>query len=331
MTTVRLYHTVQLTRARQPRTAAAVLLAAVAWAAAAAARAEAPQPGPFDHCLAASAATASEANDLRDYGPCDCRGRGTLLQWSYGTSFSGGPNLDEPLATDRPDFTEASVTVGRRVLQLESGYTYLHDRNDAGSTHTHSLPEALFRLGVLADWFELRLAQNHVNQRDNVVRDSGVDDLYLGIKLGLTPQEGILPEMALVPQMTVPTGHSDVSAGRTLGGLNWLYGWDVNNFLATGASTQFNSSVDEETDRVYTEWAQSWTVNYTLTERLGAYTEWFAFFPHGADTARTQHYFDGGFIYRFTNDVQWDIRGGVGLSDAADDYFVGTGLSIRFH
>ncbi|HUE70669.1 MAG TPA: hypothetical protein VMP01_07245, partial [Pirellulaceae bacterium] len=47
-----------------------------------------------------------------------CCSPGTLFQWSYGNSFSGGPNLDEPLVTDRPDFTEASSTVGRGVLQL---------------------------------------------------------------------------------------------------------------------------------------------------------------------------------------------------------------------
>ena len=39
--------------------------------------------------------------------------RKTLLQWSYGTSFEGGPDLYEPLVTDRPDFTESSVTALR--------------------------------------------------------------------------------------------------------------------------------------------------------------------------------------------------------------------------
>jgi len=29
--------------------------------------------------------------------------------------------------------------------------------------------------------------------------------------------------------------------------------------------------------------------------------------------------------------VQWDVRAGVGLNDAADDYFVGTGLSVRMY
>jgi hypothetical protein len=68
-----------------------------------------------------------------------------------------------------------------------------------------------------------------------------------------------------------------------------------------------------------------------LTDCLGAYTEWFGLFPHSADTAKPEHFFNGGFAYLINNDVQWDIRGGVGLNDAAADYFVGTGLTIRFH
>ncbi|MBL8851755.1 MAG: transporter [Planctomycetaceae bacterium] len=50
---------------------------------------------------------------------------------------------------------------------------------------------------------------------------------------------------------------------------------------------------------------------------------------NGADSDRTQHYFDGGFTVKLTPDVQCDIRAGNGLNDAADDYFIGTGLSWR--
>ena len=98
-----------------------------------------------------------------------------------------------------------------------------------------------------------------------------------------------------------------------------------------GGSTQFNRTLDDVTGDAYTEWAQSWTVGYSLTERVGAYTEWFAFFPHSADTASPEHYFNGGFTFLLNDDVQWDIRSGVGVSGAADDYFVGTGLSLRLY
>lgn len=270
--------------------------------------------------------------------PCiaePCRAQApTLFQWNYGDGGPGGPNLDEPLITDRPDFTEASSTVGRGVVQLEGGYTYFYDSDAAGSTKRHSFPEALLRVGVLADWFELRFGQNYVEETTTQFGASrsvatGAEDLYLGFKLGLTGQEGILPEMALVGQATVPTGSDDFTSDETLPGLNWLYGWEVNDWVATGGSTQANRALDDTTGDPFLEMAQSWTINYTLTEPLGAYTEWFVIAPDGADTNPTENYFDGGFTYKVTNNLQLDVRGGVGLNEAADDYFVGSGFAVR--
>jgi hypothetical protein len=256
--------------------------------------------------------------------------RETLFQWSGAASSSSGSKLDEPLVTDRPDFTEASSTVGRGVAQLESGYTFVHDDDSGATTESHSYPESLLRVGVLAEWIELRAAWNYVEGDDGVTQSEGAEDLYLGVKLGLTTQEGVLPEMALVPQMTVPTGADSIGADEVLPGLNWIYGWDLSDDFELGGSTQFNRTIDDESEDAYTEWAQSLALGATLTERLGAYTEWFALFPHSAETARAEHYFDGGFTVLINNDIQWDIRAGVGLNDSADDFFAGTGLSVRW-
>ena len=261
--------------------------------------------------------------------------RGTLLQWSYGTGFEGGPpGRDEPLVSDRPDFTEASTTVGRGVAQVEIGYTYTSNSDNGVRTRGHTYPEMLWRIGMLAEWLEFRIAYSAAAESSTApplprTDGRGSEDLYLGFKIGLTPQEGILPEMALVPQMTVPTGSSEFTAGLVLPGLNWLYAWDITEELSFGGSTQANRSVDDLGD-VYLEVAQSFTVGVSLTERLGMYTEWFAFFPSGSIAARTQHYLDGGFTFSVTNDLQLDVRAGVGVSDASDDYFVGTGLVKRF-
>ena len=262
-------------------------------------------------------------------------GRGTLFQWSYGTSFEGGPpGRDEPLASDRPDFTEASTTVGRGVAQVELGYTFTENNDGGVRTRSHSAPEMLWRIGMFADWFEFRIAFNAPTSRIGAAHQPGVsiggsDDLYLGLKLGLTPQEGFLPEMALMPQMTVPTGHSDLTAGMVLPGLNWLYAWDVTDRWSVGGSTQINKSVDDA-GLAHAEMAQSLTSAISLTERLGIYTEWFVLAPSGARDVHTQHYLDGGFTFSVSYDLQLDVRAGIGLSDASDDYFVGTGLVRRF-
>lgn len=260
--------------------------------------------------------------------------RKTLFVWNSDAEQTGGPpGWDEPLASDRPDFTEASCTVGRGVCQLETGYTFFHDNDGVTNFNGHSFPEMLLRMGVFADWLELRFAWNfsHEQLRTGGVQTntSGLDDIYLGLKLGLTLQQGVLPEMALMPQMTVPLG-SAFSANRVLPGVNWLYGWEINDFLSTAGSTQLNLSVDPTTANEYTEFAQSWTIGYALAERLGMYTEWFVFCPAGADTARTEHYLDAGFTYSVTNNLQLDIRAGKGISAASVDMFAGAGLVARF-
>lgn len=209
------------------------------------------------------------------------------------------------------------------------GYTFTHD-NDSVAVGSHSTPEALFRIGTHINWLELRLAANLLQENVGSVADRAAEDLYLGTKLGLTTQDGIFPEMALVPQMTVPTGGSAFTNNQVLPGVNWLYGWDVTDSLTTAGSTQFNRAVDFVTGKGYTEWAQSWAVGYALHDRVGMYSEWFALMPDNAETAQVEHYGNGGFTFLLNDDIQWDIRAGVGLNDAADDYFLGTGLSIRY-
>jgi hypothetical protein len=78
------------------------------------------------------------------------------------------------------------------------------------------------------------------------------------------------------------------------------------------------------------EWTQTWTVGYSLHDQVGAYTEWFAFLPHGSDSARTEHYANCGVTIAATDDIQFDVRTGLGLNDAAADWFTGIGMAIRF-
>jgi hypothetical protein len=60
------------------------------------------------------------------------------------------------------------------------------------------------------------------------------------------------------------------------------------------------------------------------------YTEFFSLMPSGASTAKPEHYFDGGFTFSVTNNLQLDVRGGSGLNAAANDYFIGSGAVVRF-
>lgn len=259
----------------------------------------------------------------------------TLLRWNFSdVDELPTPKLEEALKTDRPDFTEASTTVGKGALQIEFGYTYTFNREGNSTLREHSLGEVLLRYGVLADWLELRLAVLPINlkQSDGTHRliAQGVEDLYLGTKLALTAQDDWLPEMALTPQITVPTGSSIFNGGDVHYGVNWLYGWDITDEWSFAGSTQFNRGLDNFGQH-FVEFAQSFTVGHSFTETVGGYAEWFVLMPTRSEVGPTEHYFNGGFTWKLSNDIQYDIRGGAGLNAAAADYFIGTGLALRFH
>jgi hypothetical protein len=134
--------------------------------------------------------------------------------------------------------------------------------------------------------------------------------------------------MAIVPQMTVPTGGDAFSSQRVLAGVNWLYGWDVTEDWSIAGSTQFNAANDD-VDNHYTEWAQSITTGRSISENWAGYAEWFAIIPDSGIGVSTEHYFNTGLTYAIGENAQWDIRVGLGLNDDADDYFAGTGISLR--
>lgn len=279
-----------------------------------------------------------------------CKGEDSMVENANGMTdppavAAATPNEPEPdeIKTDRPGFTGASTTVGKGRIQLESGYTFARDRSGGSQLSAHSYPEAMLRVGAFAEWFEFRLGQNFANERSRqpdggVTATSGAEDLLLGMKLALTEQQKLMPELALVLQTTVPTGSRDYSSNEMLPGFTWLYAWNVvKDCLTIAGSTQANRAVGGSIDQgdathSYVELAQSLTAQYTLTKQLGAYTEWYAFFPHSSldPTIEAQHYLDGGFTYKFTPNTQYDIRAGFGLNRPADDFFVGTGFSFRY-
>jgi hypothetical protein len=261
--------------------------------------------------------------------------RSTLFAWPCCDIPTCRDAWSETLATDRPDFTEASTTVGRGVSQLELGYTYYDDNDGANGSRSQTYPETLLRVGLLADWFELRLGWTMIDETNvpaggPITTTVGSSDLYVGAKLALTEQCGIFPEMALIPQMTTPVGSAPFNEGQVLAGVNWIYAWELSDRLSTAGSSQVNHAADGVTGNGYTEFAQSWTVAYSIDDAWGAYAEYFVLAPLAAETVRPENYLNGGVTYLVNDNLQFDVRVGAGLNNAATDFFSGAGLVVRF-
>jgi Putative MetA-pathway of phenol degradation len=278
-----------------------------------------------------------------------------LFSWAIGNPALGksldGPDdpEEDEIETDRPDFTQNRKTVGRGVAQVESGLTYLRGRN--GSYSDYSFPETLLRVGVVADWLELRVSQNFASDRTTEVDGrsvgkTGAQDLVIGTKLALTAQRGWLPEMGMIVHTSIPTGSAGFMSPMLLPGLNWLYGWDITKRLSLSGSTQAYKTTDlvplptsrggisalDHVQHAFVVVAQSYSLEYEVTDKLTPYFEWFALFPSGAmdPTKNPQHYLDTGFTYKVTRNIQLDARAGMGLSPHSTALFAGSGLSVRF-
>jgi len=263
------------------------------------------------------------------------KGPKTLLEALQGsrpsTSHEQPSGEEDRLEPDRPHFPEASTTAGKGRVILESGYTF----NSKGSAFaSHAFPEMLLRVGMLADWFEFRVGQGFLYQRETLAGMSttsiGAQDLYLGAKIALMQQHGWLPAVALIPQTTVPTGARSVTAGRALPGLNADFAWDiVKDFFSVEVLVAANRVLDEGRGSRL-ELATGLTGTFQLSKKLEAFIEWNAFYPTGGiGPAPPRHYAVGGLVYFITPNLAVDARIGVGLNNNSNDFLAGLGFAVR--
>jgi hypothetical protein len=253
-----------------------------------------------------------------------------------GKSDAGEPESTEEkrLDPDRPHLPESSTTVGMGRTMLEAGYTF-----DAkgSSFRSQTYPEAILRIGMLADWFELRIGESVISQRNsksalNSQNENGVQDLYLGIKLALTEQQKYLPESALVLQMTVPTGARSTSADQVLPGVNYDASWEIVKDRAGIEIVLSANGLKDDVHHTYVNLASGVTGLYNLTRKLEAFAEWDALYPAAAVGPLTgpQHYAVGGLVYYLNDNFEVDIRAGAGLNEHANDLIAGAGFSVRY-
>jgi hypothetical protein len=268
-----------------------------------------------------------------------CGGSETLFDW-HGfakpddKSSGGDQGQEKPLESDRPGFGDCPSTVGCDRCQLEIGYQYSYDREGNTSQIVHTYPESLLRVGAFANWFELRVSWSQEQDTDRVFgvsshTDVGSQDMNVGFKIALTPQDQWLPKTGLVVDAFVPTGSPAFTGDKFLPEVEYIYEWELTKQLTIDGITELSDQVDDVSGREFLAVSEAFGAQQKLNEELSAYVQWHITTPHEADTFQTQQVFEGGLLLLLSNNVQWDGEYGVGLNRATPDYFVGTGLSMR--
>jgi len=248
--------------------------------------------------------------------------------------------IDEPLVGDRPDFTESTLSVPYGRVQIESGYTYAYDSADGVRSQNHTYPEMLVRIGLVED-FELRLfwegwshsreafrEANDAGRTVNVTeRDDGGTDMSVGFKVHLWDQRQWIPDFGVIVEASLPTGASGQTSGDVDPSVKWLWAYDLTDDFSIAGNVNFGVPTSDRGR--YFETAASLSLAYSITDRLGTYVEYFGIYPGDRNQADT-HFANGGFTYLIHNNLQLDIRSGMGLSGESEDFFTGAGFVVRF-
>ncbi len=223
------------------------------------------------------------------------------------------------LSPDRPDATESPITVdaGHYAFEL----SFFDWRRNAG-TNTYTAMETNIKIG-LTNTIDLQTVFSaYVRESSGKGR---FGDVLFRLKYNVWGNDGGDTALGLLPFIKVPT-KSALSNGAVEGGLAVPFAITLTDHMSLGLQAQFGSLYNEATRSHDFQFLHTTVLGFSLTERLGLYTEYVGI---TGDT-RYQSYFSGGFTWQINGDLVLDCGTMVGLNDNAERLGVFAGFTKRF-
>jgi hypothetical protein len=236
----------------------------------------------------------------------------------------------EPLVTDRPDFVEASMTVGKGVFQFETSVGFESTDHAGPDVDTWTTP-TLFKYGLSENW-ELRLETPGATRRKvGGESDSGLSDIALGAKWHAVDGEpgGAMPSMALLFHVDLETGSNEFSGEGARPSVRAVAEWELGERTALGAMVGAIYENDEGGDR-FLGGILGLVVGYSFTERFRGFAEYAAPMVASTDNGGNEATWNTGVAYLISNNWQADTALSFGANDNSPDFFWTIGLSGRF-
>lgn len=252
-----------------------------------------------------------------------------------GSEAAAAQNDPGELITDRPDQTESTETVAPGFVQIELGSTYRREDGDGARIESISVPETLARIGI-AERFELRVgwdglifAQLEAPGLD--LDDEGSGDASLGFKVELRGGAGGGPAIALLAETSLPVGDDGFTSDEYDPSVRLSVAHDLSERLSLGWNVGAALATEDDGRGGETTLATAFytlALGISLSERTGAFIEVFGDLPISAPGGPANS-LDGGFTWLLRPNLQLDAAAGIGLSDAAEDFFAGLGVTVR--
>lgn len=233
---------------------------------------------------------------------------------------------DDAIFTDRPGQTDAVYTMGKGYFQIESGFFYSTDEMAGVKITTSTTPNVMIKYGVI-DRIEVKLFLDLLQLKEDTIavtetKNSGLAPIRLATKVFLIEGDGWMPAASLTGILSLPnTGdnafqHKDVKTSIRL---------QMENSISENVSLNYSIGGDWS-DNNNSQGVYTIVLGSSFSDKLGGWVELYGTFSNDfRDTFAT----DFGMAYLLTDYLQLDTSIGIGLNDAATDFFFNLGISWK--
>ncbi len=233
---------------------------------------------------------------------------------------------DDAIFTDRPGQTDAVYTMGKGYLQIESGFFYGRDEETGIFKFTGTTtPNLMIKYGVI-DRVEVKLFLD-VKQEQNEdkiagieSKNSGLAPIRLATKVFLMDGDGWMPAASITGILSLPNTGDNAFQHNDL---NPSFRLQMENPLSDNLSLNYSIGGDwfdnNNSQGVYTI-----VLGSSFSDKLGGWAELYGTFNNGNEFAT-----DFGLAYLLSDYLQLDTSLGIGLNDAATDFFFNLGISWK--
>ena len=154
-------------------------------------------------------------------------------------------------------------------------------------------------------------------------------DLGLGAKIRFLDQSGLVPAVAALLAVSLPTGSSGVTSDGFDPRGALLFQWDLTERLGLVANARFEGPTQGTDDAVRIfQFRPQLSFEAALGGGWGAFVEYYGEIKSAGK--EDEHSLDGGFTFLVNDDLQLDLSAGGGLNQAAPEWFVSAGFAWRF-
>ena len=231
----------------------------------------------------------------------------------------------ETLMTDRPGQAMGPLSAGKQVFQLQAGFDWrgVNEKTDDYTEYTFA-PNTLLRFGItealeINSFWEYR--SGRASQEDSSWTSGGLGAATIGTRFNIFRGQDYMPSVGIqmtlkLPILSMPYA-MDYLAPQIMLLASEKITDNISVLINLGADW---NGIDAAASGIYVA-----NVSFGISSNWGAFIENYGSFTGNSFETR----FDGGFAYLLTNNLQFDLYGGLGKNNGKIDYFTSIGVSWR--